>query len=161
MHRPITSQAQLLEAEIQNQQQTRSGRAHGTSLAINHRLAMEDSDAHVELNPKPSAEDIESNAPTPMSDVTEAGTKRRSTLDDDNEEPIAESAAKRRRTEHYGLQTPPAEDIIQAVLDTRPVFNDEPSNLLRRATALVLEHVGFDSATKEAIESLCGEVDSC
>jgi hypothetical protein len=122
---------------------------------------MEDSDAHVELNPKPSPEDSESNTHTPVSDMTEAGTKKRSTPDDDNEEPTAEPAAKRRRTEDYGLQTPPAEDVIQAVLDTRPAFNDEPSHLLRRATALVLEHVGFDGATKEAIESLCGEVDSC
>ena len=33
--------------------------------------------------------------------------------------------------------------------------------LLRRAASLVLKHVGFDGATKEALESLCGEIDSC
>jgi transcription initiation factor TFIID subunit 8 len=119
---------------------------------------MEDSDAHTELNPKPSPQDSEG---SPASDVTIASTKKRPTPDEDNDEPASEPVAKRRRTEDYGLQTPPAEDIITAVLDTRSAFNDEPSCLLRRAASLVLEHVGFDGATKEALESLCGEIDSC
>lgn len=121
---------------------------------------MEDSDAHMELSAKPSPEDSGSNAPTPTS-ATAPVTKKRSTPDDGNEEPASEPAAKKRRTGDYGLQTPPAEDIITAVLDTRPAFNDEASHLLRRATSLVLEHVGFDGATKEALESLCGEIDAC
>lgn len=122
---------------------------------------MEDSDAHIEFSPKTSVEDIASNAPTPSSEGTAIASKKRSTPDEGDEELAAEHAAKRRRTEDYGLQTPPAEDVITAVLDTRPAFNDETSHLLRRGAALVLDHVGFDGATKEALESFCGEIDSC
>jgi transcription initiation factor TFIID subunit 8 len=122
---------------------------------------MEDSDAHMELNSKPSPEDSATNAPTPVSESTAITTKKRSTPHEGDEEPATEPGAKRRRTEDYGLQTPPAEDIISPVLDTRPAFNDEPSHLLHRGAALVLEHVGFDGATKEALESFCGEIDSC
>ena len=60
-----------------------------------------------------------------------------------------------------GLQTPPAEDIITAIIDPRLVFNDEPSHLVQRAIALVLEHVGFDGASKEALEGFSAEVDPC
>lgn len=112
----------------------------------------------MELSPKQSPEHSASNAPTPASEGTAIATKKRFTPDEGDEEP---PAAKRRRTEEYGLQTPPAEDVITAVLDSRPSFNDEPSHLIRRGVALVLKHVGFDGATKEALEGLCGEVDSC
>ncbi len=141
-----------------------SGHAHVTSFSLHPQLAMEDSDAHVALSLKPTPEDSASNAPTPASEGLIA-TKKRSTPDEGDEEPAAEPAAepvaKRRRTEDFGLQTPPAEDVITAILDTRPSFNDEPSHLLRRGAALVLQHVGFDGATKEALESFCSQVDSC
>jgi hypothetical protein len=33
--------------------------------------------------------------------------------------------------------------------------------LLQRSAALVLHHVGFDSASKEALESLCAQASAC
>jgi hypothetical protein len=122
---------------------------------------MSDLDAQMELSPRPSPEEVRSIVPTPTSDTTEAASKKRSTPDQSDGEPAAEHAAKRRRIEESGLQTPPAEDSMPAVLDNRPTFNHEPSHLLRRSTALVLEHVGFDGATEEALEELCGEAESC
>ena len=40
-----------------------SARAHGMSFSIHHQLAMEDSDAHMELSPKPSPEDSKATRP--------------------------------------------------------------------------------------------------
>jgi trimethylamine:corrinoid methyltransferase-like protein len=41
------------------------------------------------------------------------------------------------------------------------VFDDEHIYLLERSIVLALEHIGFDGASKEALESFRGEVDSC
>ncbi len=117
--------------------------------------------AQIGLSPKPSHKETTSKTPATTSDLTSAGTKKRSTPDQNDEGPVAEPEAKRRCIEENRIQALPAEDIIMAIPDTRPAFNDEPSHLLRRATALVLEHVGFDGATKEALECFCSEAESC
>jgi hypothetical protein len=48
-----------------------------------------------------------------------------------------------------------------SAFESRPIFNDEPTHLLERSIVLALEHIGFDGASKEALESFRGEVDSC
>lgn len=124
-------------------------------------MAMGDTVARMELSAGTSPEETRNKAPSPTRDLAGASARKRSTLDESDGEPTAEPATKRRRIIKNGLQTPPAEDAIMAVVDPRPAFNDEPSHIVQRAIALVLEHVGFDSASKEALESFCGEVDSC
>lgn len=102
-----------------------------------------------------------SNVQTPPSEGAPAVSRKRSSPVDDKEDVATEPKTKRRRVEDRGLPSPPPEDVITAVLDGRPSFDDEPSRLLRRAIALMLEHIGFAGATKEALEELCGEFDSC
>jgi len=41
------------------------------------------------------------------------------------------------------------------------IYNKDPQQLLRRSVALALDHVGFDGASKEAIEAVCAEADVC
>ena len=41
------------------------------------------------------------------------------------------------------------------------MFDDDPHQLLLRAVALALEHVGFEGASVTALEALCAEVDAC
>lgn len=40
-------------------------------------------------------------------------------------------------------------------------FEDDPRELLERSIALALQHVGFQAASKEAMESFCAQVDTC
>ncbi|KAL3425830.1 bromodomain associated protein [Phlyctema vagabunda] len=53
-------------------------------------------------------------------------------------------------------ETPAADD--EAEVTESALFNQEPEQLLRRSVALALEHVGFDGATPEALESFCAHV---
>lgn len=92
---------------------------------------------------------------------TAAAAKKRRTPDRSDVEAAGEPVSKRRRMKEGEMQLSPTEYAITTVSDSRPSFNEEPSHLLRRATAIVLEHIGFDGATKEALESLCGEVETC
>jgi hypothetical protein len=109
--------------------------------------------------------DSVSNVPTPPSEEAPATSRKRSSPDEGREDVGTEPTAKRRRVEDHGedrgLPSPPPEDVITAILDKRPSFDDEPSQLLRRAIALMLEHIGFAGATNSALEELCGEFDSC
>ncbi|KAH8599372.1 hypothetical protein B0O99DRAFT_504460 [Bisporella sp. PMI_857] len=57
-------------------------------------------------------------------------------------------------------QTPPPEDNMPTAVSREPLFNDDPHQLLLRSVALALEHVGFDSAEPEALQSICEAVDS-
>jgi hypothetical protein len=122
---------------------------------------MEESDVPMKDGPEPSPKEIVSNVQTPPSEGAPALARKRSSPEDDKEDVATEPKTKRRRVEDRGLPSPPPEDDITAVLDGRPSFDDEPSQLLRRAIALMLEHIGFTGATKEALEELCGEFDSC
>lgn len=80
-----------------------------------------------------------------------------------------EPPAKRQRVNGNGiwdgdLQDPNPyewEEQITAVVDTRPSYDDGVQHLLRRSVAVALQTVGFDTASKEAFEALCGEIDSC
>ncbi len=77
-------------------------------------------------------------------------------LDDDV---VWEHSSKRQRIELP--QTPPPEEVLKASVTTSTLFDDEPRQLLLRSVALALQHVGFASASPEALESLCAEVDEC
>jgi transcription initiation factor TFIID subunit 8 len=60
-------------------------------------------------------------------------------------------------------QTPDSE-FKQMSLPTPPaveLFDEKPRTLLSRAIALALEHVGFEGATREALEAMCEEVETC
>jgi hypothetical protein len=111
-----------------------------------------------------SPKDSVSNVPTPPTEKAPAMSKKRSSPEDGNDV-VREPIAKRRRVEEHvegrGLPSPPPEHVITAILDDRPAFDDEPLQLLRRAMALILGHIGFDGATNSALEELCGEFDSC
>lgn len=111
--------------------------------------------------PEPSPKGNVSNVQTPPSEGAPAVSRKRSSPENDKEDVATEPKTKRRRVEDRGLPSPPPEDVITAVLDGRPSFDDEPSLLLRRAVALMLEHIGFAGATKEALEELCDEFNSC
>lgn len=53
------------------------------------------------------------------------------------------------------------EEPVYPEVDTTPSFDDDYAIQIRRSIALALQHVGFDGATKEAMESFAAEVDSC
>lgn len=93
--------------------------------------------------------------------VVSTRVEQDSRLNEDKGEPASESATQRQTSEANGLQTPPPEDVLTAIVDTKPAFDDEPAHLLRRAAAVALQHVGFDGASKEALEELCSEIDAC
>ncbi|KAI9735449.1 MAG: hypothetical protein M1818_006455 [Claussenomyces sp. TS43310] len=93
----------------------------------------------------------------------EAGTSRkRPTPDHSEADEPAEPVAKRRRTQGSVPVNPEPtpEPLHQAEVNYARLFNDAPQQLLQRTCVLALEHVGFDGASPEALEALCGEVDS-
>ena len=69
--------------------------------------------------------------------------------------------SKRRRIEPTLPQTPPPEKPFNLNYTKGPLFDDDPRQLLLRSVALILQHVGFEGASKEALEALCGEVETC
>ncbi|OBT70584.1 hypothetical protein VF21_10389 [Pseudogymnoascus sp. 05NY08] len=80
--------------------------------------------------------------------------------------PPEEPAAKRQRTAEpeeaitVTAEEPPStswDDLITAVPYSKPLFAEEPQYLLERSAALILNHVGFDGASKEALESICAQ----
>lgn len=103
-----------------------------------------------------------------MEKVETNSRKRSSAEQSEEEEASSEPSAKRRKTDE-GLSiehkvptpSPTPEPVILAAPITTPFFDDAPKQLLQRSCALILDHVGFDSASKEALEALCGEVDIC
>jgi len=113
-------------------------------------------------SPTPNEEEI----PTPESiESTEPNPRKRSPPIESEIEDAAEPSAKRRRVEesHVAplIPKPEREIIITAKVHTGPIFDDAPQKLLQRSCALVLDHVGFDGASQEALDALCSEVDSC
>lgn len=118
---------------------------------------------HVELTPAASPQSIVSDAPTLTEAIMEVETtsKKRPLPDQSEGEDPEEPASSRRRVDQSGIQTPPPEEVISAVLSSRPFFDDEPSQLLHHSLTLVLQHIGFDGASKESLEALCNAVDSC
>lgn len=41
------------------------------------------------------------------------------------------------------------------------LYDEKPRQLLMRSVAMVLEHVGFDAASPEAIEAICSQAEAC
>lgn len=93
-------------------------------------------------------------------------SRKRSSTEDAGS-PDASSMAKKRKLNqveapiqsHTPRATPEPEE--QAVVATQDLFNDASQQLLRRSCALVLRHVGFDTAKEEALEAFVYEVDTC
>lgn len=85
--------------------------------------------------------------------------KRASPASDDTPGP-----AKRQRTQSSSTANS-AESPVAAVLPTRidgpPNFNEQHRMELRRAITLALGHVGFDSASEEALESFTHMTETC
>src|SRR5206468_106042 len=91
-------------------------------------------------------------APISPSSISPPSLKRPSppqSDDDVSEEP----SSKRRRIEPVLPRTPPAEEPFIPNIVKAPFFDDDPHHLLRRSIAMILKHVGFDSASKEALEA--------
>lgn len=93
----------------------------------------------------------------PISPSSSTGSLKRHSDDDT----VDEHMSKKRRVEPTLPRTPPPEEpfIHNTMKDT--LFDDDPRQLLSRSVALVLQHVGFDGATKEALEAFCSEVETC
>jgi hypothetical protein len=72
-----------------------------------------------------------------------------------------EPETKKRRFEETLPNTPPPEEELSKATSKRPMFDEDPYQLLLRSVALVLEHVGFSAASPESLEALCAEVDTC
>ncbi|PQE10907.1 bromodomain associated protein [Rutstroemia sp. NJR-2017a WRK4] len=83
-------------------------------------------------------------------------TKRSSPTPSDEEEP----SSKRRCTGRELPQTPPPEHEIAFEIKSVSLFDSNVRQLLRRSVASALDFVGFDSATEEALEAMCAEVDT-
>ncbi len=76
---------------------------------------------------------------------------------------IEEHTSKRARLENEFPVTPPPEEEEkwQRPVVKTTMFDDDPRQLLERSIALACNHVGFEAASKEAMEAFCAEVDTC
>jgi transcription initiation factor TFIID subunit 8 len=86
---------------------------------------------------------------------------KRSTPSLSDDGSIDEPETKRRRFEETLPNTPPPEEELSVGSSKRPLFDEDPHQLLLRSVALTLEHVGFTAASPESLEALCAEVDTC
>lgn len=85
--------------------------------------------------------------------------KRASPASDDTPGP-----AKRQRTQSSSTANSaesPAAAAIPTRIDGPPNFNEQHRMELRRSIALALGHVGFDSASEEALESFTHMTETC
>ncbi|OBT39937.1 hypothetical protein VE00_09454 [Pseudogymnoascus sp. WSF 3629] len=98
-------------------------------------------------------------------DAPSLPSRKRSSSSQTALKPSEEPAAKRQRTAEpeeaitVTIEPPSTswDDLITAVPYTKPLFAEEPQYLLERSAALILNHVGFDGASKEALESICAQ----
>lgn len=97
---------------------------------------------------------------SPFSSTSPPSLKR-SSPSQTEENTANEPASKRRRIETVAPQTPPPDETYIQNITKSPFFDDDPRQLLQRSVALALQHVGFDGATKEALEAMCAEVEAC
>ncbi|KAL2071310.1 hypothetical protein VTL71DRAFT_12545 [Oculimacula yallundae] len=89
-------------------------------------------------------------------------SKKRASPSQSDDGLAEEPTSKRRRVDVDMPETPPAElpeGYYKSKAEKVPMFDDDPHQLLLRAVALALEHVGFTGASPEALEAFCGEVD--
>ena len=100
-----------------------------------------------------------SNSDTSMQDEQkQPKVKRQKTLSPPKEEKIVDVA------EDVDMVDTPTKSIAERITAqpyTEPLFDDEPMHLLERSIALALKHVGFDGATKQAMESFKAQANSC
>lgn len=102
-------------------------------------------------------------------DAPSLPSRKRSSSSQTARRPSEEPAPKRLRTAEAEeaitiTAEPPTtswDDLITAVPYTKPLFAEEPQYLLQRSAALILNHVGFDGASKEALESICAQASAC
>jgi transcription initiation factor TFIID subunit 8 len=95
---------------------------------------------------------------------TPTESRKRSSPMQIDEEYEEERVTKKPRVASTELQTPPPERDTSPVYPecvTSNSFDTAHSDGLRKSIALALKHVGFDGATKEAMEAFTGEVDAC
>lgn len=92
-------------------------------------------------------------------------SRKRSSAEQSQEgaSPIEPNSKRRRVDEPVKPRTPSPtpEPMVLAEAFTTPLYDDAPKYLLQRTCALALNHVGFDSATKEAMESFSAQIDTC
>lgn len=72
-----------------------------------------------------------------------------------------EPESKRRRFDEFLPNTPPPEEELSRAPSRKPIFDEDPYQLLLRSVALTLEHVGFTGASPESLEALCAEAETC
>ncbi|KFY13648.1 hypothetical protein V492_03123 [Pseudogymnoascus sp. VKM F-4246] len=113
-----------------------------------------------------STTDVVEGANSP--DAPSIPSRKRSASSQTARRPSEEPAAKRTKTVEAEEtitvvdETPSIswDDLITAKPYTQPLFAEEPQFLLERSAALILNHVGFDGASKEALESICAQASS-
>lgn len=88
-------------------------------------------------------------------------SRKRSTPSHSDDDISDEPSSKRARLSPILPNTPPPEEALSVKKTATPLFDDDPKQLLLRSLALALEHVGFDGASSEALESFSNEVESC
>lgn len=174
-------QASRLRLQIRHHHSTGGNAARTPSVA--HLFAMEENAAERQpLSPIPSpasrstAGGVGNEAVTTSTpDASTTSSRKRSISSRSDGRASQEPASKRQRTSDTPENTSPIpipiaepqpqpeswDDLITARPYTKPLFDDEPMQLLQRSAALVLHHVGFDSASKEALESLCAQASAC
>ncbi|KAH7351118.1 hypothetical protein BKA65DRAFT_593939 [Rhexocercosporidium sp. MPI-PUGE-AT-0058] len=89
-------------------------------------------------------------------------SKKRASPSQSDDSLSEEPSLKRQRVDTSMPDTPPPElpgIYFKAKAEKISMFDDDPHQLLLRAVALVLEHVGFTGASPEALEAFCAEVD--
>lgn len=116
---------------------------------------------------RPSTAEAAGNEVVTTPDASSSTSRKRSVSSRSNaslsEEPASKKICTTNVQGNATTQSPPPswDDLITAVPYTKPLFADEPFHLLQRSAALILDHVGFDGASKEAMESICAQATAC
>ncbi|KUJ18147.1 uncharacterized protein LY89DRAFT_717752 [Mollisia scopiformis] len=90
----------------------------------------------------------------------EPSPRKRMSPDSDSGSNLDEPPSKRVRIEPTLPKTPPPEEISSDGAQKVLFPDDLPHELLRHSVGLVLNHVGFDSASPEALEALCSQAET-
>lgn len=100
----------------------------------------------------------------PQSPVSSSGRKR-SLSGQATEEGHREVVNKRQKTGHSSPQETTIEDAADPPVSATAITTPSPEHQaqlgLKRSIALALQHVGFDGATPEAMESYAATVETC
>lgn len=88
-------------------------------------------------------------------------SRKRSTPSHSDDDISDEPASKKARLSPILPNTPPPEEPLLVQKAEAPLFDDDPRRFLQRSLALALEHVGFDGASAESLESFTFDVEAC